>query len=788
MPNKYLFKLSAISVALLGFASSTYAQQCEAPVSVSDSLGFSLSSCKLSANVNDITSSLFSAQNSVVLLENVNFEVFGEHSSVASTIRLSDSDVVIRDSQLSHNNDENSESSAGLARLQGETNVTFINTKLAATGETSAFEVLDSSSPYLSSITLNNATVTSQDDILGIAWGGFSKRYANVELNVKESNLTAPYIISPSSLAELYQIYGTDGTETITLSAKNSTLNGSLAIDEADLDRSTINVSLTDSSWEMPLHQESAGLFNNGATNVKLQNSQVILQNEQGFQTFTIYGNLSGNGHFDLNTDLANEKSDKIVVKGEDSGNFTLGIKDSGNEPNAANGKVTLVETRTGQAQFSLKDKDYVDAGAYRYRLSQDGTNWILSNRAGETNTQPEPVSEPEPPVEQPAVETPVAETVEQPVVETPVAETVEQPAVETPAAETVEQPVVEAPAAETVEQPAIETPAAETVEQPAVETLVPIVVAPVIPAVVETITNDKPSEQPAMAVLSEKSNALVSLRQAQGLLISQNLQGIHQRLGELKTDKTSHIWVKNINGRTNAKAQNVAVDSRSSGFEMDYHNLQIGADRAVSENTRLGGFVGTSRADVDFNGEYGKAKLRSQAVGFYATFANNNGWYVDNVGKYERLTSQAVGEKHKYNAFSLSNEIGKRIAFANDWTVTPQAQIAYHTISGRSDENRFSLFTARAGVRVTKGFAVANGWSLLPYVELNGIVEKANNAKIRVNQYHFDVPENRGRFQTAIGISAGNSNHRLGLEASTTQGKQVKQPISALANYRYQW
>lgn len=749
MPNKHLFKLSAISVALLGFASSTYAQQCEVPVSVRDSLGFSLSSCKLSANVNDITSSLFSAQNSVVLLENVNFEVFGEHSSVASTILLSDSDVVIRDSQLSHNNDENSESSAGLAHLQGETNVTFINTKLAATGETSAFEVLDSSSPYLSSITLNNATVTSQDDILGIAWGGFSKRYANVELNVKESNLTAPYIISPSSLAELYQIYGTDGTETITLSAKNSTLNGSLAIDEADLDRSTINVSLTDSSWEMPLHQEVAGLFNNGATNVKLQNSQVILQNEQGFQTFTIYGNLSGDGHFDLNTDLANEKSDKIVVKGEDSGNFTLGIKDSGNEPNAANGKVTLVETQTGQAQFSLKDKDYVDAGAYRYRLSQDSTNWILSNRAGETNTQPEPVSEPEPPVEQPAVETPVAETVEQPVVETPIA---------------------------------------ETVEQPAVETLVPIVVAPVIPAVVETITNDKPSEQPAMAVLSEKSNALVSLRQAQGLLISQNLQGIHQRLGELKTDKTSHIWVKNVNGRNKAEAQNVATDSRSSGFAMDYHNLQIGTVRAVSDNLRLGGFIGASRADVDFNGEYGKGKLRSQAVGLYATFANENGWYWDNVAKYEHLTAQSAGTgKQSGNAVSLSTELGKQITFGQGWRITPQVQLAYHSLSAQTESDRLTLLNARTGLRLAKAIGFEN-WTLQPYAEVNTIFEKANNAQVQVNQYQFDVPKNKTRVQTALGFNTDSENHRFGLAASHTQGKQIKQPFSLLANYRYQW
>ncbi|MFA9499127.1 autotransporter outer membrane beta-barrel domain-containing protein [Mannheimia sp. E30BD] len=465
----------------------------------------------------------------------------------------------------------------------------------------------------------------------------------------------------------------------------------------------------------------SGDVTHNSVSNLKLDNSQVTLDDSQGFQTLTIYENLSGNGHFDLNTDLANQQSDKIVVKGDDSGNFTLGIKDSGNEPNAANGKVTFVETQTGQAQFSLKDRDYVDAGAYRYRLNKEGTNWILANRQAESVTN------------------------------TPV-------------------------------QP---TPPAKPVTPAPTEPTPPVVVQPTQP---QPTQPSQPVVAPVLKALSEKTNALVSLRQAQGALLSQNLQGIHQRLGELKTDKLSNVWVKNNNSRSEAKAQNVAVDSRSSSFEMDSHSLQLGADRAINDNLRLGGFVGASRADVDFNGEYSKGKLRSQAVGLYATFANEQGWYLDNIAKYEHLTAKFVDEKRKYNGFSLSSEIGKRFALSNDWSVTPQAQLAYHTINGKADESRLNLFTARAGVRVAKGFALNNGWNLQPYAEVNAIAEKANNAKVRVNQYQFDVAENKGRVQTALGLTAGNSNHRLGLEASVTSGSKFKQPLSVLANYRYQW
>lgn len=429
------------------------------------------------------------------------------------------------------------------------------------------------------------------------------------------------------------------------------------------------------------------------------------------------------------------------MVKGDDSGNFILGIKDSGNEPNTANGKVTLVETQTGQAQFSLKDRDYVDAGAYRYRLNKEGTNWVLANRQAEsvTNTPVQP--------------TPPAKPV-------------------TPAPTEPTPPVVVQP----------------TQPQPTQPVVQPKPVVPTLPVVVQPKQPSQPVVAPVLKALSEKTNALVSLRQAQGALLSQNLQGIHQRLGELKTDKLSNVWVKNNNSRSEAKAQNVAVDSRSSGFEMDSHSLQLGVDRAINGNLRLGGFVGASRADVDFNGEYGKGKLRSQAVGLYATFANEQGWYLDNIAKYERLTAKFVNEKRKYNGFSLSSEIGKRFALSNDWSVTPQAQLAYHTINDKADESRLNLFTARAGVRVAKGFALNNGWNLQPYAEVNAIAEKANNAKVRVNQYQFDVAENKGRVQTALGLTAGNSNHRLGLEASITSGSKFKQPLSVLANYRYQW
>ncbi|HHW7578915.1 TPA: autotransporter outer membrane beta-barrel domain-containing protein [Mannheimia haemolytica] len=633
---------------------------------------------------------------------------------VNGNILLTNTTMDIKDSTITNKNGD------GIFII-GNSTLSIANTKVDA-NKSRAFLFGDdrSESAGNNKILIKDSTLKAERGFIPID----SRATSNLDIQLENSTIETTVLRSESRY--------NPGNHRLT--SKNSELIG--YIDDAKM-----SVELNDSTWTY------SSDFTRDIKDLSGNNSEINIKKSQNFSNLVINGNLSGNLHFGLNTDLASEKGNSVIVKGKSDGKHTITVKDSGNEPEAEGGKVTLVKTTDGVAAFSLKDKDFVDAGAYRYHLNKEGTDWVLSNKV--TPKDKPDITEPTQPV------APPTEPVK-PV--TPVVPSVE-PTKPTPPPTETAKPVTPPTVPPT-------TPAPRPVPTP--------------PSV--------PTTTPALAELSETSNALVSLRQAQGLLLTQNLQGIHQRLGELKTENASNVWVKNQNGRTEAKSQNVATDSRSSGFEMDSHSLQIGADKAVSDTLRLGGFVGTSRADVDFNGEYGKGKLRSQAVGFYATFANEQGWYLDNIAKYEHLTAESNSEKRKYNAFGISSEIGKRFALSNDWVVTPQAQLAYHTINGKADEERLNLLVARAGVRVAKGFALNNGWNLQPYMEVSGIAEKANSAKVQVNQYQFEVAENKGRVQGSLGLSAGNGNHRLGLEASVASGNKLKQPFNVLVNYRYQW
>ena len=312
--------------------------------------------------------------------------------------------------------------------------------------------------------------------------------------------------------------------------------------------------------------------------------------------------------------------------------------------------------------------------------------------------------------------------------------------------------------------------------------------VTPSTPVVTPSNPVVPPAVLPSAPLLSDLANAQVSLRQAQLLLVEDDLSGIHQRLGEVKNGEKGNVWVRNVNSRQKLAALSTG-ESETSGFKQNVHSLQVGADAAVTDNLRVGGFVGRSQANVDFNDHYGDGKVRSNSVGLYAAYLADNGIYVDNIVKYSRLHANSdLTEKRHYNAYTISSELGKRFSLANDWTITPQAQLAWTHISSQENEDSLSSVYSRIGLRVAKGFALSNGWNLQPYAEVNAITSKNRSSKIHYTNSALDVASSRGRFESAVGLNAGFANHRFGLEVSRADGKNFDKPYAIQAVYRYQW
>ena len=541
--------------------------------------------------------------------------------------------------------------------------------------------------------------------------------------------------------------------------SKNSKLTGAILENPDSPVKNEISLSMSNSQWS----------FNKSSTlnNLDANSSDITFTPTSEYKTLTIKDNLTGSSTFNLNTNIAENKNDKIVVKGTAEGNHKIGVTNQGADVD--NGKVTLVETNGGNAAFSLTNpNNRVDLGAYQYFLTKEGNNWVLANSknvvtpSNSVVTPSNPVVTPSNPVVTPS--NPVV-TPSNPVM------TPSNPVV------TPSNPVV------TPSNPVV-TPSNPVVtpSNPVVTPSNPVVTPsnPVVPSAAPVL--------PSTPLLSDLANAQVSLRQAQLLLVEDDLSGIHQRLGEVKNGEKGNVWVRNVNSHQKLAALSTG-ESETSGFKQNVHSLQVGADAAVTDNLRVGGFVGRSQANVDFSGYYGDGKVRSNSVGLYAAYLADNGIYVDNIVKYSRLHANSDHtEKRHYNAYTISSELGKRFSLVNDWTITPQAQLAWTHISSQENEDSLSSVYSRIGLRVAKGFALSNGWNLQPYAEVNAITSKNRSSKIHYTNSALDVASSRGRFESAVGLNAGFANHRFGLEVSRADGKNFDKPYAIQAIYHYSW
>ena len=756
------FKVSLVAAAL-GLVNSALAADvaCNSSgVTITGQSGVVLNQCSINPTspTNEPEWGSLSAvtmTNSSGQLNNVNASLSipsNRHHSFA-VMNITNSTTEINGGTYSITNPNNADANGYLFELNNST-VTMHNSKVLM-GDNNQDSILEAFAlNQKSKLTLNNVNVTSNNDSSIFVYE--AENQARPELIVNNSNVSIPQggiiglrsgvgevinshfsatfnnsAISGFALtgAESIKLSGTESlTENIQLTFNNSTVSGVTTTDS----NSVLNLNLNNSNWTTKAFTDEDGVVQTTSlTNLALNNGVVNLANDN-YQGIIVRGNLTGSGTFNLNTNIAENKSDKIVVKGTAEGNHKIGVTNQG--ANVANGKVTLVETNGGNAAFSLTNpNNRVDLGAYQYFLTKEGNNWVLANSKNEVT--------PTPPV------APV--TPSKPVV------TPSKPAV------TPNTPVV-------------------TPSKPAVTPSTPVVTPsnPVVP----------PAVLPSAPLLSDFANAQVSLRQAQLLLVEDDLSGIHQRLGEVKNGEKGNVWVRNGNSRQKLAALSTG-ESETSGFKQNVHRVQVGADAAVTDNLRVGGFVGRSQANVDFNGHYGDGKVRSNSVGLYAAYLADNGIYVDNIVKYSRLHANSDHtEKRHYNAYTISSELGKRFSLANDWTITPQAQLAWTHISSQENEDSLSSVYSRIGLRVAKGFALSNGWNLQPYAEVNAITSKNRSSKIHYTNSALDVASSRGRFESAVGLNAGFANHRFGLEVSRADGKNFDKPYAIQAVYRYQW
>ena len=744
------FKMSLVAAAL-GLVNSALAADvaCNSSgVTITGQSGAMLNQCLINPTspTNDPEWGFLSAvtmTNSSGQLNNVNASLSipaNRHHSFA-VMNITNSTTEINGGTYSITNPNNADANGYLFELNNST-VTMHNSKVLM-GDNNQDSILEAFAlNQKSKLTLNNVNVTSNNDSSIFVYE--AENQARPELIVNNSNVSIPQ----GSILGVVSRSTENINSHFSATFNNSTINGGMLasgenIKFNDTESITENIQLTFNNSTV---SGVTTTDRNSVLNLNLNNSNWTTKaftDEDGVVQTTSLTNLALNNGV---VNLANDNYQGIIVRGNltSSGTFNLNTNIAENKSD----KIVVKGTAEGNHKIGVTNQGANVANGKVTLVETNGGNAAFS------------LTNPNNRVDLGAYQYFLTKEGNNWVLANSKNEVTPTP-----------------PVAPVTPSKQVVTPS-----KPAVTPSTPVVTPsnPVVPPTAPVL--------PSTPLLSDLANAQVSLRQAQLLLVEDDLSGIHQRLGEVKNGEKGNVWVRNVNSRQKLAALSTG-ESETSGFKQNVHRVQVGADAAVTDNLRVGGFVGRSQAKVDFNGHYGDGKVRSNSVGLYAAYLADNGIYVDNIVKYSRLHANSNHtEKRHYNAYTISSELGKRFSLANDWTITPQAQIAWTHISSQENEDSLSSVYSRIGLRVAKGFALSNGWNLQPYAEVNAITSKNRSSKIHYTNSALDVASSRGRFESAVGLNAGFANHRFGLEVSRADGKNFDKPYAIQAVYRYQW
>ena len=146
------------------------------------------------------------------------------------------------------------------------------------------------------------------------------------------------------------------------------------------LNNGTNNLSMDGgSAWEM------TGTSTLSSLNFDDNASQVRFLSDPSAGAYYVLNteNLSGNGHYAMNVDIAGNAGDQINVTGTTAGAHTLAIANNGSAATDGSETRTVVLTADGQGTFSSND---VSLGGYVYELKQVGNDWVLMAKIDNNN------------------------------------------------------------------------------------------------------------------------------------------------------------------------------------------------------------------------------------------------------------------------------------------------------------------------------------------------------------------------------------------------------------------
>ncbi|HHZ8735653.1 TPA: autotransporter outer membrane beta-barrel domain-containing protein, partial [Escherichia coli] len=300
----------------------------------------------------------------------------------------------------------------------------------------------------------------------------------------------------------------------------------------------------------------------------------------------------------------------------------------------------------------------------------------------------------------------------------------------------------------------------------------------------------------------TKSADAVLGMATAPAYVFNSELDNLRFRHGDVmqNTRAPGGVW-----GRYTGSDNRISGGA-SSGYTLTQNGFETGADKVFDlgeSSLAVGAFFSYSDNSIK-HARGGKSKVDSTGGGLYATWFDNDGYYVDGVLKYNRFNNElrtwmsdgtAVKGDYSQNGIGGSLEAGRTFSLnENAW-----AQPYVRTTAFRADEKDISLnngmkanigatksLQAEAGVKLGMTLDVG-GKEVKPYLSAAVSHEFSDNNKVRINDtYDFrnDISGTTGKY--GLGVNAQlTPNAGVWAEARYENGKRTESPVAGSVGFR---
>ncbi|MGC0805331.1 autotransporter outer membrane beta-barrel domain-containing protein [Pantoea agglomerans] len=304
-----------------------------------------------------------------------------------------------------------------------------------------------------------------------------------------------------------------------------------------------------------------------------------------------------------------------------------------------------------------------------------------------------------------------------------------------------------------------------------------------------------------ATSPITSTANAGANFLNTGYLMNYAEMQTLMQRMGDVRQGKTAgNVWLRAIDGRFSG-----FDNGKLSRFSLNYTGYQFGVDKRLSDEIPiyLGLFMGVTEGSPHY--QNGNGNIRSEHYGFYTTWVNDAGFYVDGVVKVNRLRNQfnvhdtqnnQVSGNGVSSGLSGSLEAGKKFSFSDrlaGFYLEPQLQLTAGHQDGASvgasnglniTLSSYKSLMSRASVLA--GYEInQSNYKLNTYVKTGVMREYAGDAAYALNGSNERLSFKGNGWNNGVGLSAQISSHTLFLEADMVDGKRFNQR-QVNAGYRF--